>query len=211
MSRDIPGDLATAIDAPVVRPFLAVFIDLPDPVRAWTGIGMLTFEGHDYIGAGGVGSIDTVGESTDGSAVGIKVGLYQIPSDFREDIADQAMRGATFEVYVGSVDQNFTTVDAVQMIWRGRVDQYTITDAGTGINVEITGESRAIDQRRPTIRRFTDEWQKRRYPTDRFFEYLPQMSEVSVMWAAADQTAPSGGGGGGGGSGGGGVISPNFN
>lgn len=193
MSRDLPVDLATAIDAQVVRPFLAVFIDLPDPVRAWTGIGTLTFEDEEYIGAGGVGSIDTIGEATDGSAVGIKVGLYQIPAEFREDIADQATRGATFEVYVGAVDESFSTVTAVQLIWRGRVDQYTITDAGSAINVEITGESRAIDQRRPTIRRFTDEWQQRRYPGDLFFQYVSQMSEVSVMWAAAAQTAPSGG------------------
>jgi hypothetical protein len=191
VSRDLDASLETAIDAQVVRPFLAVRIELPDPVYVWTGRGMLTFDdadgtSHEWLGTGGLGSIDTVGEATDGSATGVKVALYGIPSEFRDDIADQAERGAVFEVYVGALDEAFQQVVATKRLWNARLDQYKITDGGDTIGVEITGESRAIDQRRPSIKRFTDEYQQRKHPGDKFFEYVPRMTEISILWAQAE-------------------------
>jgi hypothetical protein len=47
MSRDLPPPLASDIEQPVVRPFIAIRIELPDPVYVWTGIGTLTFDDAD--------------------------------------------------------------------------------------------------------------------------------------------------------------------
>lgn len=201
MSRDLPAPLADAIAEQVVRPFLAVRIELPDPVYVWTGAGNLVFDDADgtsrtWQGIGTLGAIDTIGESTDGSAVGIKVALNAIPAEFREDIADQAVRGVVFEVYVGALDEAYQVVTATKLIWKGRLDTYVVTDGGDTLAVEITGESRGIDQRRPAIKRFTDEWQQRKYPGDLFFQYVAQMTEISILWAAAEPgTAGVGGGG----------------
>lgn len=191
--RDLDPGLETAIAAPVVRPFIAIRIELPDPVYAWTGTGTLRFDDADgnsreWIGAGGLGSIDTVGEGTDGSATGIKVSLNEVPADFRDDIAEQAVKGGRFEVYVGALNETFQTIEGVSLIWKGRVDTYDITDAGESITVTIAGESRMRDQARPAIKRFTDEYQQRKHPGDRFFEYVPQMAEIPILWAAAEQT-----------------------
>lgn len=194
MSRGLSDDLLGAIEEQVVRPFLAVRIELPDPVYVWTGFGLLEFDDADgnprtWLGTGQLGSLDTVGESTDGSATGIKVALYNVPSDFRDEIADQAERGVTFELYAGALDETFQVVTATQLIWKGRLAEYKISDAGTTIAVEITGESRAIDQRRPAIKRFTDEYQQRMYPGDLFFEYVSRMTEVQILWAQGEQSA----------------------
>ena len=200
MSRNIPSGLATEIAAPVLRPFLALRIELPDPVYVWSGRGTLNFNdsdgiNHDWLGAGEFGALDTVGESTDGSATGIRASLFEVPSQFRNDIASQATRGALMEVYVGALNQSFQTVQGIAPIWKGRVDQYRINDAGASLSVEVVGESRAIDQRRPAIKRFTNEYQQRKYPGDRFFEYVAQMTEVPILWAKAEASgAPVGGG-----------------
>lgn len=202
MSRDLPLPLADAIAQPVVRPFLAVRIELPDPVYAWTGRGNLNFDDADatsrtWQGVGTLAAIDTIGESTDGSATGIRVALNEIPAEFRTDIADQAARGVVFEVYVGALDETYQIVTATKLIWKGRLDTYTVTDGGDTLAVEITGESRGIDQRRPAIKRFTDEWQQRKYPGDLFFQYVAQMTEISILWAQSEGgTSPVGGGGG---------------
>lgn len=208
MSRDLPAPLEDAIAEQVVRPFMAVYIALPDPVRAFTGNGLIEFDDADgnsqeWIGAGEMAAIDTIGESTDGSAVGIKVALNAIPAEFREDIAQQAVRGGLFEVYFGAFDTSYKTVVATKIIWKGRVDTYVVTDGGDTLAVEITGESRGIDQRRPAIKRFTDEWQQRKYPGDLFFQYVAQMTEISILWAAAEPGSASVGGGGVGGISGG--------
>jgi hypothetical protein len=201
MSRDLPTALETAIEEPVVRPFLAIYIDLPDVVRAWTGTGTITFAdadavSQDWTGAGGIGAIDTIGESTDGSATGIRASLFNIPSEFRDDIADQAVRGVAFEVYVGALNETYQQVEAATLIWKGRLDDYKITDNGDSINVEVMGESRGIDQRRPSIKRFTNEYQQRVHTGDKFFEYVPQMAEIQILWAAASQNSTASGGGG---------------
>lgn len=198
MSRDLDPDLEDAIAEPVVRPFIAIKIDLPDPVYVWTGRGDLIFldadaVSHTWQGAGDLGSIDTIGESSDGSATGIRATLNQIPSEFAADIEDQATRGAVFELYFGALNETYQTIVATQLVWKGKVDQYKITDAGDQLSVEIAAESRAIDQRRPAIKRFTDEYQQRMHPGDKFFEFVPQMTEVSILWAAAAQDSTSGG------------------
>lgn len=200
MARDLPAGLEAEIDAPVLKPFMAIRIELPDPVYVWTGSGTLVFDdaggtSRTWLGAGGLGAVDTVGEATDGSATGIRISLFQVPSEFRDDIADQATRGAVMELYIGALDETYQTVIATKLLWKGRLDQYKITDAGETISVEIVGESRAIDQRRPAIKRFTDEYQQRKHPGDKFFEFVPQMTEVSILWADAEPgRAPVGGG-----------------
>jgi hypothetical protein len=209
MPRPIPTGLQDAIDAPVVRPFFALRLETPDPVYGWSGTGRLIFDDADgnsrnWIGVGEFGAIDTVGEATDGSATGVRATLLKVPAEFRDDIADQAVRGVLFELYVGALNETFQQIDGVALLWKGRLDKYTITDAGTTLSVEVTGESRAIDQRRPAIKRFTNEYQQRKYPGDLFFEYVPGLTEVSILWAKAEQSAaPVGGGSGGGGSDGG--------
>ena len=195
MSRDLPTGLSDAIEEPVVRPFIALRLETPDPVYAWTGRGTLIFDdadgnSHEWLGIGTLGALDTVGESTDGSATGIRASLFEVPAEFREDIADQATRGAIFEVYVGALNESYQEVEATALIWKGRLDQYKVTDAGTSLSVEVTGESRGIDQRRPAIKRFTDEYQNRKHPGDLFFQYVPQMPEVSILWAQAESNAP---------------------
>lgn len=200
--RGIPTPLEAEIAKPVVNPFLAIRIELPDPVYVFSGVGRISFADSDsitrtWLGAGEVGAIDTIGEATDGSATGIKVSLNNIPSEFAADIADQAVRGVKFEIYAGALNETYQTVVSTVLIWRGKLDNYRITDSGASLSVEITGESRAIDQRRPAIKRFTDEWQQRKYSGDLFFQYVPRMTEVAILWGKAEQNSITSGGGGG--------------
>ena len=192
--RDLPPDLAYEIASPVLQPFLALRIEFPDPVYAFTGKGSMSFPSVDgfartWSGIHGVASIDAATESTDGSAAGISATLFQIPSEFRDDIADQAVRGCLYELYIGAFAPDFQTVRSVKRIWKGTLQSYEIDDAGETITVTAGGESRAIDQKRPSIKRFTDEYQRRKYAGDKFFEYSPKLTEVPLLWAKQKQDA----------------------
>jgi hypothetical protein len=187
--RTLPPALSAEIEKPELRPFMGVHIDLPDPVRAVTGNATIRFDGEEWAAIGGLGTIDTIGEGTDGSAVGVKATLYQVPSEFRDDVADQAVRGCLYELYVGALDATYQTVIGIKKIWVGRLDSYEIVDAGETITVTAGGESRMRDQRRPAIKRFTDWWQQRRFPSDKAFAYVARMTEVPILWAKARQDA----------------------
>lgn len=187
--RDLPLGLAEEIEKPELRPFLGLHIDLPDPVYAVTGNATIWYDGQEWTAIGGIGSIDTIGEGTDGSAVGVRATLYKVPAEFRDDIADQAVRGCNYELYIGALDATYREVIGFKKIWRGRLDSYDITDAGDSLTVTAGGESRMLDQRRPAIKRFTDFWQRKKYPGDRAFEYVSRMIEVPILWAKASQSA----------------------
>lgn len=187
--RDLPPALNAEIEKPELRPFLGLHIDLPDPVHAVTGNATITFGGETWQAIGGIGSIDTIGEAVDGSAVGVKATLYQVPSEFRDDVAEQATRGCLYELFVGALDATYREVIGFKNIWKGRLDTYEIVDAGETITVTAGGESRMRDQRRPAIRRFTNWWQQRRYSGDLAFQYVGRMVEVPILWAKAKQDA----------------------
>ena len=187
--RDLPPALQGEIEKPELRPFLGVHIDLPDPVFAVTGNASITYGGETWTAIGGLGQIDTVGEATDGSSVGVKATLYQVPAEFRDDVADQATRGCLYELFVGALDAAYREVIGFKLIWKGRLDTYEIVDGGETITVSAGGESRMRDQRRPAIRRFTNWWQQRRYPGDLAFQYVSKMVEVPILWAKAKQSA----------------------
>jgi hypothetical protein len=188
--RDLDPGLQDEIEKSELRPFLGVHIDLPDPVHAVTGNATITYGGETWSAIGGLGQIDTIGEGTDGSSVGVSATLYQVPSEFRDDVADQATRGCLYELFVGALDAGYKNVIGFKNIWKGRLDTYEIVDAGETITVTAGGESRMRDQRRPAIKRFTDWWQQRKYPGDRCLQYVSLMAEVPIMWAKARQTPP---------------------
>lgn len=195
--RPISPELQAEIEKDVVRPFFAVGIEFPDPVFIWTGIGDVSFAGEEWIGIGGVdgdgnaaciGSLDTIGEGTDGSATGIKVTIVGISPEHREHLEAQALRGSQFRVYFGALNETRQIVQAYKLLTRARLDSYQIVDGDT-LSVIVTGESRMIDQRRPAIKRYTDAYQQRKYPGDRFFEYMPQLPSIPILWAKARQDA----------------------
>ncbi len=187
--RDLSPVLTEEFARDSLRPFIGLHIDLPDPVFAVTGNATIRYAGQDWTAIGGLGAIDTVGEGTDGSAVGVKATLYSVPSEFRDDVADQAVRGCLYELYVGALDESYREVIGFKQIWKGRLDTYDIADAGDTITVSAGGESRMRDQRRPAIRRFTDWWLQRRYPGDLAFQYVSRMVEIPILWAKAKQDA----------------------
>lgn len=195
--RPLDPALSAEIAKDVVKPFFAVSIALPDPVFIWTGTGGIEFAGEDWIGIGGVdsagnavaiGALETIGEGTDGSATGVKVTLVGIPSEHREHLEQQAVRGAEFRVYIGALNETRQIVQAYKLLTKAKLDSYQIVD-GADLSVIVTGESRMLDQRRPSIKRYTDAAQQRKYPGDRFFEYMPQLPSIPILWAKAKQDA----------------------
>ena len=189
MSRDLAPELEAELYEDGLRPFLALFIDFPDAVRAFTGRGRMTLGGEEFLGIHGIASIDTIGETTSGSAAGVRASLLQVPATEENEsyLADQAVRGVAFEMYAGAFDIDFQTVVGHQRIFKGTLQGYEIVDEGLSITVMAYGETKQIDQRRPAVKRYTDEYQQRKFAGDRFFEYLPRLTEVPILWAKGRQ------------------------
>ena len=185
--RDLPEALESEIAKAGLRPFVALHIDFPDPVRAFTGKGRFPYAGHEWQGIEGIGQISAIEQGIDGAAKGYRASLYKVPAEYEGDIADQAVRHCLFEIYLGVFDPRFSSVLALQRLWKGSLQGFEVVDSGADLSVTVTGETRSINQRRPAIKTFTDEWQQRKYAGDRVFEYAARMAEVPIVWAKAKQ------------------------
>ena len=66
MSRIVTSDVGQCAQEPRVRPFVLVELDFPEkPIRAWTGIGTITWDGKTWTGVGDLGRIGPIEESAD--------------------------------------------------------------------------------------------------------------------------------------------------
>jgi hypothetical protein len=182
MSRQLPAALRDEIEAPELRPFFAVSIDLPDPVYAWSGVGEITFDGKTFDGVGSLGGISAISEQADGTASGISLTLSGIDPEFTQYLINQPYRGAHTAVYVGALDAGFAEVVAWKRLSTWRLNAVSIVDDESGMTITVECEGAFIDQTRARVRRFTNEEQQRRYPGDKFFEYMAAMQEVRVIW-----------------------------
>jgi hypothetical protein len=211
--RDLPAAMMEEIARAECQPVLGIFVDLPDPVYVCTLPWQIKFpdaQGIErvWIGGGTIGSISSIDEGTDGASSGIKLTLNDIPVEYRGELDRQATKHAKIEIYLVVVDEQHRTAIASKLFQRYRLDTWDLQDAGETLQLEIGGESRMRDQRRPAIKMFTHEHHQMAHPGDKFFEYVAQMAEVQVLWSAAPQgggaTSSGYSGGGGGSSGGGG-------
>lgn len=182
MTRDL-GDLATEITQPVLRPFWALHLALPDVVRCWTGVGTLTFLGQQWDGIGSFGGISGLSEGSDGTANKISFSLSGVDQTFYQYLVEQPYRGARIELYCGALDEAYQQVVAVKTdpIYAGSLTEVTLTD-GEAIQIDISCERASRDQMRQRVRRYTNEEQQRLHPGDMFFEYQAQMQSVQVIW-----------------------------
>jgi hypothetical protein len=64
---------------------LLVDLNFTTPVHVWTGVGDLVWNGKTYKGVGTLGSVSTVGESSEIEAQGITLTLSGIPAELLAD------------------------------------------------------------------------------------------------------------------------------
>ena len=98
-------------------------------VRFWSGIGDLVWEGNTCVGAGGLGSVGTVEESTSIHAAGAAFKLSGIPSSLVAIALAEHYRGRSCTMWLAFFDAaGARIVDPVQ-VFSGRVDVMQTTDA----------------------------------------------------------------------------------
>jgi hypothetical protein len=175
-----------AAQGEVVTRIVAVELDFPggvvrlngSPVPVWIG-------GSEYLGVGALGSISEIEESVDLAAYGLSLQLSGIPRDAMiVSLAEpyQGRRATVWEVLLDGA--TWQPVSEPLVMFRGRMDQMNAT-LGAEARVELKLENRLRDWERPRIRRYTSEDQRRLWPTDLGFEFVPATTEKEIIWPSA--------------------------
>ncbi|WP_406870448.1 hypothetical protein ABEB22_12545 [Thioclava sp. 'Guangxiensis'] len=149
LTRGCPAAMLEAISGPVFYPVVFVYLDWPNaPVRAHSGVGVLTWGGEEWQGVGKWGTLSVPAE-VGGSMVATEATVTLVAgADKFDDFVDAAIRNREGEIHIGCVaDRPGTVGGAVLLadpvaIFFGTMDAMSMTieptEAGVQSSMSIT-------------------------------------------------------------------------
>ena len=186
MSRNLTAATVNEITADELQPIILFEGDfISGTVRAWTGIGDLSWNGATWTGTGTLMSISSVQETAETSANGISVTLNGVPSTLISLALQSCRQGARGRVYLGFLTTGGAVVADPVLLFEGRLDIPAIEENGETSSVSISYESRLIDLSRSRESRYTNEDQQRAFPGDKGFEFVPSLQDLVLTWGRA--------------------------
>lgn len=179
--RDMSTGFQNEIEASSFRPAFLIEIDFDAaPLYLWTGIGTLSLNGKDYIGAGQVLEITPVRETQTVEAVGIRGTLSGVPSSLVAIALDEDYQQRPVVIYFAAIDSAGNVYTCPY--FSGFADTMSISDGGQFSTITLSIESDLARLRDPVNRYQTPEDQKLDYPSDKFFDFVPTNADREIIW-----------------------------
>jgi hypothetical protein len=189
MSRDLPTGFAGETTADTFRPAVLVQLDWPGgSIYVWTGYGTISWDGHDFIGTGELGTISPVQESSDLRANGVVLELSGIPTALVTEALANDAQGQPGKVWIAALAANGTFAADPYLIFDGVIDTTPIRIGPETSTIAVQLEKELID-RRTKERRYTHEDQQIEYAGDMFFEYVAGLAVKEFSWGGKTQAA----------------------
>lgn len=182
MARTLTPAVDSALAAGHVPLVLLVELDFPSQfLRLNNSAVNFSWNGHDWLGVGRLGSIEPVKEGADLSARGLALRMSGIdPASIALALGTQ-YQGRSCRVWAAPLSaQHAIIADPVLIFW-GRLDTMDIEVSDTA-TITVNAESRLADWDRPRVRRYNHEDQQIDFPGDKGFEFVPQMVTKELRW-----------------------------
>jgi hypothetical protein len=184
MARQLTTAMLAAVTARTVRPFFMVSLNFASgQVNLWSGVGSFTWNGMVFTGAGSLGNIDQIAETSDGSAAGIKLGLSGVPTTLIALAVEEQYQGGLAQIWLGCFDMNTSALVAdPYMLFAGSMDVMTISDGTKAATITLSCENRLIELDRPRERRFSNFDQNIDFPGDTGLQYVNSLQDLQIFW-----------------------------
>lgn len=180
--RSLTTATANALAAGQVRGVVFVEMDFSSGFLRLTNSAQdIAWNGYTWYGKGRLGAIDAIGEGATLEARGLRFAASGIdPSHVAVALGTQ-YQGRSCKVWFAPLDGGYTPVADPAMVFNGRMDTMDV-ELGATATITVSAESRLADWDRPRVRRYNSEDQSITDPTDRGFEFVPQMVEKPIRW-----------------------------
>lgn len=180
--RNLTSGVATSLAASQVRGVMFVEMDFPGGfLRLNNSAQSMSWNGYIWLGVGRLGSIDAVGEGMTLEARSLKFAISGIDSANIATALGQQYQGRSCKMWLALLDEGYAVLPDPVLVFAGRMDTMDI-ELGTTATITVSAESRLADWDRPRVRRYNAADQAITDPTDRGFEFVPQMVEKSLRW-----------------------------
>ena len=176
----------TALEQPVVRKVYFVELQFAIETSYLCTMGQtITWDGHDWLGLGALGSISQAEESD---------GLTSKPLNFTINSAQLAWlslavgdveeyRGLPAKMYMCPLDAGFVLIDTPVLCWSGTMDTVAagVNESGEG-QITLKCETAAFGLKRKSSLRMNAAQHKKKYPSDTAFDYLTTLIGEPQTW-----------------------------
>ena len=193
MTRGLTTAVANAVSAETVLRTSAVELDFASGVLRAAGSPCdISFGGSTYLGVGALGGISGVQESPELRSYGLTLTLAGVPRDAVAIAMGEHYQGrrATVWEVVLNPSTYLPLADPI-CVFRGRMDQMVV-HLGETATIQLSMTNRLADWERPRLRRYTDEDQRRDFPSDDGFRFVPATAQKELVWPAKGFTGTSG-------------------
>lgn len=175
-------------------------------LRLWTGTGTLIYNNESWFGAGSLISFDAIEETSEIAAKGATVTLSGVPSDVLSLALGQEYQGRQAKIYFGTFTRgallqetsNYILLEGggriflgdrgteITEVFVGYMDQMNIEEAPDSSTIQLTLENKLVDLERPRIGRYTSEYQKSIYSSDKGFDFVESLQDLQLNWGRSN-------------------------
>ena len=190
MSRAFTSAMQTALASGAIAPVIFVSMDFESGfVRVWSGYGTITWGGYTWVGGGQLMALGQVEETKALEAMSLTLSLSGVPSSIVSVAYSDFSQGRPVIVWLGlmTIETGAIIADPAQ-IFAGRMDTISDQDEGQTATISVTAESNLADLDRLRVRYFTDQDQKRLFPSDASLRFVPAIQDTPIFWGTAGQS-----------------------
>lgn len=174
---------AAAFSSDTVRACAFVQFEFTSGTHRYTTLPYTTsWGGNDWFGLGNLVELSEIRETESLTAVGVKATLSGIPASFVSLALSESIQSKPCTIWFVALGTDNAVLDTPPIEFKGSVDTPGIVISGNTCSVTINIESALADFARPKVRRYNDADQQHQYPGDKFFEFVPQMTEKELVW-----------------------------
>jgi hypothetical protein len=154
--------------------------------RYCTAGASIAWNGHTWLGTGGLVSIEPIRETGAIESVGLRLTMSGVPSNLISLALVGEFQGRAITFWLGLLDASGVLIDTPIVEYAGRLDTMTIVEGDETATISVTVESEMASLMAAAVRRMNDADQQRDYPGDKFFQYVAQMKEKSIPFPSGD-------------------------
>ena len=159
--------------------WFAASLDISPPLRYWNGLGDKSIDGNVYSGIGSLLGISEIDETEQIESKSVQLSLSGIPSSIISVVMESEFNRKEVKIFLGASNGE---LDGVSTIFKGKSNLISIDDDGKTSKVTLQVENDMVKLERPSVARYTDEWQRQRYANDRGFQYVPKLQRAKIHW-----------------------------
>lgn len=184
--RTLDSAIAAASFSPVLRYIFMVRIDFDGGTVAWhSGFGDYAYGGVTYKGIGVLGSISSVKEEAGVKSATVTATISGVNSDVIGLALGQKYINRKCWIYLQCLDdEDRPMLTTPYLLFKGTLGNISGTQ-GNSASFQLPIKSRLADWERQRKLRYTDTDQQKLYPGDRGCEFIPQLSERTIIWPKA--------------------------